>query len=332
MITTASESFYKSLSPCPELCSLKDFALDISGANDVKVPYIGYCLLDISVPSLQCSTIIVPVLIVPDTDYSFTVPVIVGTNIIRHFQNISSGEEIPSCWQQAFSAISCIHSVPVKAYNHRPITIQPYQTHTVTGKVRDVDDMTVGVTETFDSSSSLLNICPRVVSVRPGKAFSRIPVRICNLSARPVVIHPNSVLCSLKQVEVVRSLDPSEGSVSKSHNQDKTLEELGVTIPSDNLSGDEHSQVVKFLSNWKHIFSSGITDLGCSKSVEHKIELSDSKPFKEPYRRIPPGMFEEIREHIQEMLKAGAIRPSHSPFSSNVVLVRKKDGSLPSIE
>ena len=35
-----------------------------------------------------------------------------------------------------------------------------------------------------------------------------------------------------------------------------------------------------------------------------------------------------MKEHLQEMMEAGAIRPSHSPYSSNVVIVRKKDGSI----
>ena len=37
---------------------------------------------------------------------------------------------------------------------------------------------------------------------------------------------------------------------------------------------------------------------------------------------------EEVREHIQEMLDGGTIRPSNSPWCNAVVLVRKKDGTL----
>ena len=42
----------------------------------------------------------------------------------------------------------------------------------------------------------------------------------------------------------------------------------------------------------------------------------------------PPGFIEEVREHLQEMIDAGAIRDSESPYSSNMVIVRKKDGSI----
>ena len=55
------------------------------------------------------------------------------------------------------------------------------------------------------------------------------------------------------------------------------------------------------------------------------------EPFKDPYRRITPGLIEEVREHFREMLDAGAIRNSESPYSSNVVIVRKKDGSILSV-
>ena len=63
-------------------------------------------------------------------------------------------------------------------------------------------------------------------------------------------------------------------------------------------------------------------------SMKHEINLSDETSFKEPHRRIPPALFQEVREHLKEILAADAIRPSQSPFSSNVVVVRKKDGSI----
>ena len=37
---------------------------------------------------------------------------------------------------------------------------------------------------------------------------------------------------------------------------------------------------------------------------------------------------EEVRTHIQQLMSAGVIRKSHSPYTSNVVLCKKKDGQL----
>ena len=79
---------------------------------------------------------------------------------------------------------------------------------------------------------------------------------------------------------------------------------------------------------WKHLFSKGITNLGNCDLVKHKINLTDEKPFKEPHRKIPPAIFQEVREHLKEMIEADTIRPSCSPYSSNVVIVRKKDGTI----
>ena len=39
-------------------------------------------------------------------------------------------------------------------------------------------------------------------------------------------------------------------------------------------------------------------------------------------------MYDDVKAHLQEMLDISAIRKSHSPLASTVVLVQKKDGSL----
>ena len=49
---------------------------------------------------------------------------------------------------------------------------------------------------------------------------------------------------------------------------------------------------------------------------------------KSRFRCIPPPLLEEVHMSLRDMLEAGAIRPSQSPWCNTAVLVRKKDGTL----
>ena len=75
-------------------------------------------------------------------------------------------------------------------------------------------------------------------------------------------------------------------------------------------------------------FSQNVLDLGKCNILKHAIKITDPQPFKERYRRIPPHLYVEVRNHLQEMVEVGAIRRSFSPWASAVVLVRKKYGGL----
>lgn len=64
-----------------------------------------------------------------------------------------------------------------------------------------------------------------------------------------------------------------------------------------------------------------------SRDREHAIVLRGGAPpvSVRPYR-YPQAHKDEIECLVKEMLKPGVIQPSHSPFSSPILLVKKRDG------
>ena len=76
------------------------------------------------------------------------------------------------------------------------------------------------------------------------------------------------------------------------------------------------------------VFATDDESLGYTETVRHRIRLKDDIPVSQPYRRIPPTQYEEVKEHIKKLLRKGIIKESMSPYASPIVLVRKKDQSL----
>lgn len=70
------------------------------------------------------------------------------------------------------------------------------------------------------------------------------------------------------------------------------------------------------------------TELPPSRACNHRMPLiPGAQPiFTRPYR-YPPGLKDEIEWQVGDMLTQGLFQPSHSPFSSPVLLVKKKDGT-----
>ena len=336
MITSVSEDFYNTLSPLPELKALDDFKLNVQGAGGHDLPYMGYIEVSIQVSFLANTDIEVPVLVMPTTNYGLQVPVVLGTNVIRLCRNMCQQDtEIPKEWNDAFVSVQQGRIGIVKSTNKVPLKLQPNETVTLSGLIRKEKEIDEAVTEPTEDASSRIGVCPRVVKIEKIGTYQRVPVRIYNISAKVLEIAPQSSLCELQEVKVLRHLEPNtqkeqtvhaSQQTAKEGKQHKLLDE--VMIGENNLSEAQKNQVKQFLEKWNDIFSEGLTDLGNCDLVKHKINLHDNEPFKEPHRRIPPGLFQEVREHLSEMLQAGAIRPSQSPYSSNVVIVRKKDGSI----
>ncbi|CAG2184615.1 unnamed protein product [Mytilus edulis] len=62
--------------------------------------------------------------------------------------------------------------------------------------------------------------------------------------------------------------------------------------------------------------------------MQHQIKLSDDKPVAQPYRRIPPSQYEEVKTHIKDLLAKNIIKESISPYAAPIVVARKKDQSI----
>ena len=64
-------------------------------------------------------------------------------------------------------------------------------------------------------------------------------------------------------------------------------------------------------------------------AVEHHIDLLPGTKAKvQPLRRMSPTLLGELRKQLQQFLDKKIIEPSTSPFGSNVLFVKKKNGDL----
>ena len=63
-------------------------------------------------------------------------------------------------------------------------------------------------------------------------------------------------------------------------------------------------------------------------NIEHTIDTGGAQPVSAPFRRTPQLHVDFIRTTIQELLDAGVIRRSKSPWSAPVVVAAKPNGGL----
>ncbi|KAL5555249.1 hypothetical protein UlMin_037485 [Ulmus minor] len=101
-------------------------------------------------------------------------------------------------------------------------------------------------------------------------------------------------------------------------------------IPSNSSSSlpkSYPSEIGQLLAKFSHVFESPTT-LPPRRSHDHQIPLQPSagpvsvRPYRYPYYQKT-----EIEKMVKELLQSGLIRPSNSPFSSPVLLVKKADGA-----
>jgi len=101
---------------------------------------------------------------------------------------------------------------------------------------------------------------------------------------------------------------------------------LDAEVP-DAVSEPVPAELQKLLEQYSDIFTSQVA-LPPSRACDHEIPLiAGARPVNIRAYRYTPAQKDEIERQVKEMLHQGIIQPSSSPFSSPVLLVRKKDNT-----
>ena len=118
-------------------------------------------------------------------------------------------------------------------------------------------------------------------------------------------------------------------TINSTNNNQQTQAERSKVLElfDTNKCQDEYKDQLKEVL-WNNINSFAAThhELGRYEIIKHDIELSDSTPIKQKYRRIPPHMFDTVKEELNKLHEQGVIRPSMSPRSSPISIAVKSYG------
>ncbi|KAL7825132.1 hypothetical protein AOLI_G00323390 [Acnodon oligacanthus] len=104
------------------------------------------------------------------------------------------------------------------------------------------------------------------------------------------------------------------------------LDLSGLSWPT--LSVEQEQQGTAPLQQFIKVFSQSKGDVGRTNLIYHAIPLIDYISVRQPYRRLPPSQYEQVKAHFQELVDREIVRVSCSHYSSPIVVVPKKDGTI----
>lgn len=363
MACTISEEAEQMLSSANLMVMSTDICPDIVlvGCGGVKVKPKSIYDLKVEVYGYMFR---VPALVVPGQKDQM----IIGTNVIKYllkqfkqstqfWQVLSRPEsaDAPEIMQflNMLSGINrwrgdSIPDVIGTAKLAKAITLQPRQEHLVWSKLPADSAVSVGSAVLVEPPKTLTHkndiIVCRSLSTMHGDRW--IPVRVLNTSNKTVTLRRNTKIAEVSACIAIEDLDEEADAVDllgqnkqtvscervdhfQSHID--TLAKLGLEsldIDSCEVSPYWKSQLLQLVQKYEDVFSKNKLDCGSAKDFVHRIHLSDSRPFRLPYRRVPPGQYHKLRQVLSEMEELEIIRKSNSEWASPLVLVWKKNGDL----
>ena len=173
------------------------------------------------------------------------------------------------------------------------------------------------------------------VTVMPGLHEGRIEnsqrhltVLLTNLSSREIELPCFTIIATISGVSNSNSYSCTMTTKESENKQTNPVTENKREIDLSNTTlDDEQSKIVKALfQRHQNLFET--TKRKTVAHAYHEIDTGTEKPIHNAPNRVGFKEKEYIQQQVTEMLENNIIQPSFSPWSSRIVLVKKKDGKL----
>lgn len=137
--------------------------------------------------------------------------------------------------------------------------------------------------------------------------------------ARPVVAPPVSPM--VPPTVCTDKLQPAKNELD---DKDKYEPPVDLTY----LPFAQQKKVKQMLKEECQAFSKNDEDIGCIPSLQLKIRLTDPALVRCTYVSVPNPLHRDVKHYLEDLLNRGWIKKSRSHYSSPIVCVWKKDGTL----
>jgi transposase InsO family protein len=142
-----------------------------------------------------------------------------------------------------------------------------------------------------------------------------------------IIVHPDPDTVAVLATEDDEFFPMDAAAVRPDSDRNVAMQAMkDIVQGADGLDNDQRSALGQLLFAHGDLFTDD-TGPRSASVLPHEIKTGDAKPTKSRPYRVGPAEEKVQREKIEELVQKGYARPSTSPWSAPVVLVRKKDGS-----
>lgn len=263
-------------------------------------------------------------LVVPDDAQN--IPIIVGQPFINN-KNVTvliQGDQIRLFSnEKTFSHLNNFANKKVSLYAAETAIIPSYHIgHIAVYGDDNIDDVFVDLQ--YRDLPGNFHIIPRGVTNLTGGGY----ISIMNSSDKDVCYKKDQVVArGLTCYERVDDDDVPMMSVEITKLQQIALPDIKNQF-NPNLSIHEQDTLLKLINNYRDCFATNLTEVGKTNVTKMTITLSDDTPVTYRPYRMPFSEREVVRGIVRDLMQNDIIRESNSPYSSPVLLVKKKTGEF----